>query len=693
MATKAFKAIDLYMFTNGRKVIRRVAKDARAENVGETISRMIPSYHVEWGNTAGPWVRRYFDIVKDNDISSKRTVQVLDSKGEQRQVTEHTNMVLAKEGKQVPANPRVAKAVEELTKLFNDVRDTLAKSGAATETFDEGTGRKVYVPFSEQMEDPKYWPRKYDMDAKIKTTDPETGHTDTITLREFFGEELGDATRERIMRGMMKEHGLSQAQVEDWIASRKRDHPLVGNVERARQYDIPYYRTDVQAAVDYLEGAGEVVARTKVFGQRRQKLERLIESVPDVKARQQTREIMDSLLSGRYMDDDTRAVMGLIANWSILTKMGFSAVKALGHSAWVGMMTDTRTYLGGLLDTATHYHEAKQNAIESGAILEQYKTAALKEFGARSHGVGSASSKFLGYVQFHRAYAFGRIVADASARRYLEVRALPKLKDHKSAEYYRRNLKEVFLLSDQAIDSAIETGSWTDADYDRAGKALADKTMFTMDPTELPPAWRARSENPAADFALAGVRSVTLLKGYMFKVSALLRERLISEALKGNFRPWIPFAIMIPALGELITQWNSVFHTNKKSLADEFKDAESTGWKIAEDIAHMIGISTLEHALEVIAHPTPETKGADPAKDLGQFAIGIAGSDMLNSIAELRNFTRAKSDAARMNAIKRWTRSTFPMTKVLVPPPVKKGSGQDQGGTDHRMMAPTPREF
>lgn len=662
---RAAKAIDLYMFTHGRKVIRRVSADAGAPAAGQQIARMVPDYHVVWGNTAGPWVKRYFDIMKANDISNGRKVRYKDPKtGEMKETDEHHNMVMAKEGKQPPANPRIAQAVRQVTELFQDVKNSLGREGVATEIFEGGSRR--FVPFSEQMDDPAYWPRKYDLDYEIKSTDPESGEVSTVKLRDLIGDRMGEATRERFIKSMMNEHGLARAQVEDFLASRHRDHPLVGNVERARQYDMPWYRTDINVAVEYLEGAGEAVARTRVFGQRRQKLERAINQIPEVRARAITREVMDSLLAGRYMQDDTRAMMGVIANWSVMTKMGFSAVKALGHSAWAPLSSNTRSYLKGLFEGVTDYREARERAMVSGAVLEQYKTAALKEFGTKT---GSIGSKFLGWVQFHRAYEFGRIVSDATARVYLERYALEKLKNNKSADYYRRNLKDVYLLDDKTIDAAIETGSWTEDDLNRAGKALADKTMFTNDPTELPPAWRARSDNEVADFTLGAVRAVTLLKGYSLKTGAMLRERLIDEARKGNMRPWIPFLLLSPTIGEAITQFNRLFATKKKEDAEKELSPGGVMWGIAEDVGHMTGWSTMEMMLELIANPGSHGR-MDIAKTAYEFFLGPFVSDLAHTVLQLPyELMNAKTDLGRDNALRRWVRGTLPMTKPFIDAP------------------------
>lgn len=677
---KAAKVQDMYWLTNGRKVIRDVAAEAGAPEVGIKIARMLPEYHVEWGNISGPWVHEYFDILKANDISTKRKVKVRDPKtGEEKEVNEHHNLVMAKQGKQIPANPRIARAVEQTTKLLNDVRSRLAKENVAVEIFDQGSGQKRMVPFAEIMDDPNYWPRKYDPNYEIRTTDPETGQVEVTKLKDLLGGELGDAKRERIMKYMMKEHGMSLAQAEDFMEGRGRDVPLVGNVERAREYDLPFYRTDPAAMISYLEGAGEAAARTRVFGQQRQKLENEITRIPSVKARSRVREIMDSVLSKRPFEEETKALVSLAADWSVLSKMTFSALKAVGHSVHAAMSSNTRAYLRGVVEGTTGWKQAHDHAVLSGAILEQYKTEMLREYGAKR----KIASKFLDVVGFQGTYEFGRVVSDATARQYLTRYALPKLMKERSVEYYRRTLKDVYLLSDDAIDSAIDRGGWTEEDLNRAGKALSDKTMFTFDPSELPPAWRARSKEPIADNVLAGVRVMTLLKGYMFKTSALLRERIIDEVKQGNFRPLIPFLVLYPVMGELIADLGALFTANRKRYDDLMNDKESWESKLMfrfiGDMAHATGLTLIDTLLEATFR---QHKPMYAARDVYEFAIGPFLADGVHTFLQLpmellSAQTKKRGSTAnekRWNSLVRWSRATF----SAVTPVVNLTKGDDK---------------
>ena len=145
--SKAGRSVNWIWFTHGREIIRRSAARAGRAQLGEEMARDIARYHVETGNVAGPFQSRYYDIAK------KLTPE------------EHDNMWLVKEGAtrknaagvKVPVQPmneKVVQAVKDTTKLLQDVKDLMAKESIYTEFYDEDTGRRVAVPFAEQVDDP-----------------------------------------------------------------------------------------------------------------------------------------------------------------------------------------------------------------------------------------------------------------------------------------------------------------------------------------------------------------------------------------------------------------------------------------------------------------------------------------------------------------------------------------------------------
>lgn len=650
--TKAGRSLNWIWFTHGREVIRRAAERSGKPELGYDLARDIGRYHQETGVVAGPFQLRYYDI------SKKLTPQ------------EHENMWLVKEGatrtvdgKKVPVEPmndKVTQAVKDVTALMQDVKDLLAKDSVYTEFYDETTGRRMQVPFADQLDDQHYMPHRYDYDRKIIIQDPKTGQSETLTLRDVLkGKDLGQSRYEAIVHSMAKEQGVSEAEVQDWLARRRRDVPLVGNVERSREMGLPYYRMDPEAMIGYLEGVGETVARTRVFGQDRHKLELKFRQIPEQRDRALIRDIFDSLLSRKQYDEDTRAFVHVAADWAVLSKMAFSAVKIPFHMIHSSLHTNARTLLKTMLEGATNYHEMRDRAVYSGSVLEQMRANLASELGMDQR----FASKLLRWNQFHNAYTMDRALTNASARIWMDDTALPKLAKDRSSEFVRRQLKDVYLLSDEAIDKAIASKRWTEDDYARGGKALSDRTMFTFDPTELPPGWRARSNEPIADSALAAVRVMTLMKSFMFKTGVIMKDRLWTEAKKGNFRPWIPFLLYYPLAGEAMRQIGAALTFNPKQ-ADWWTQPENQEpAKIIERAAEDIGYSTGMTALYWLAKAPLGQKGWATLETLA----GPVYSDIAHTVLKLpAELSAAKSDYATYNALKRWLEGTVPATRPLV---------------------------
>ena len=412
------RTLGWYFFTNGRDVIRNAAKAAGVPEIGEKLARDIASYHVYSGNQSGPWVNEYWSILKDNKITPeehKVLALTMANREEHRPWIDRELMRLRAE---TPMNDRIARAVDQTDALRKKVFRKMQNADVYLTVYDAATGSPRKVTYQEMNEGQGYWPRKYDYDEVHTVTDPDSGQEIKFTLRQMTKNEgPGTTKREQIIRGMMDRHGLSRAGVEDWLGSRKRPVPLVGHVERAREADLPFFRTDPNVMISYLEGAGEVLARKKYFGQDGDKVAGTIAQIPNKKMRDTTKEIIDSLLQRNPMEDESRWLLRLASDWSVLSKMTFSAVKALGHSAHGALSTGLRSYFGGLFNGIFDYREAQRLADLSGSVMEQTKVEMLSEYGVNKKGLAASVLK---YNLWQSAYKFGRVVADANARVFME---------------------------------------------------------------------------------------------------------------------------------------------------------------------------------------------------------------------------------------------------------------------------------
>jgi 2'-5' RNA ligase len=658
------KTLGWYFLTNGRDVIRNAAQAAGVPEIGEKLARDIASYHVYAGNQSGPWVDEYWKILKDNEISQdehKVLALTMANREEHRPWIDRELMRLRAE---IPMNERIARAVDQVETLRKKVFRKMQSADVYLTVYDATTGSPRKVTYQEMNEGRGYWPRKYDYDEVHTVTDPDSGEDIKFTLRQMTKNEgPGVTKREQIIRGMMERHGLTRAGVEDWLGSRKRPVPLVGHVERAREADLPFFRTDPNVMISYLEGAGEVLARKKYFGQDGDKVAGTIAQIPNKKMRDTTKEIIDSLLQRNPMEDESKWLLRMASDWSVLSKMTFSSIKALGHSAHGALSTGLRSYFGGLFEGIFNHSEAQHLADLSGSVMEQTKIEMLSEYGVNKKGLAASVLK---YNLWQSAYKFGRVVADANARVFMDKVALPRLLEDHEDIHARRMLKEKMLLDDNRIDEAIARGRWTDEDHHWGAKAFSDKIMYTFDPTELPPAWRSHSEGPISQGVLAATRLATLLRGYQFKTHALLKDDIYDEIKNhNNFRPLIPFLTLYPAMGAIISTLTALATANKKKFKEMLDDKNWTPGKELEgyidDIAHQIGDAQLMAAIEQFRKGRVELG----TKIVDEWAIGGIPSDTLRTLHTSANVAFAKNNRQRKKAITGYAKETFPLAQTI----------------------------
>lgn len=660
--------------TNGRDVIRAASTKAGVPQIGDTIARSIAQYHIRSGNISGPWTERYWGILKNNKITPEEHDVMALTMMNREKPRKWVDNELARKRSKTPMNDRIARAVDQVDALRREVFRKLRDSDIYLTVYDPGSGRPRRISYKEFDEGAGYWPMKYDYDKEIRI--PMEGGDVVFRLRDLTKGDVGEAKRSQIINGMRERYGLSRAEVEDFLASKKRQVPLRGHLERAREVDMPFARTDPDTMIGYLEGAGELLSRSEYFGQDGSKVQGLIAQIPDQSARNIVREIVENLLQYNPMENESRKWLRFAADWSVVSKMTFSSLKVLGHPVHGALMTNTRAFLKALLRGVGDYKNAHKLAELAGSIQEQTKVEMLSEFGINKRGIAST---FLRWNGWQGMYKWGRVVADANARVFMTDYAMAKLLRDPRNEIVRRQLREFMMLDDQKIDDAIARRRWSDEDLAWAGKAFSDKVMFTFDPTELPPMWRARadSEHRAADLGLSVLRASTLLKGYQFKTHALLKDAIWDEARKGNFRPLIPFLTMYPLFGQLIWSLTALATVNVKHFEQLMDDKN---WaprqallRAVEDIAHQIGDSQITTALEALVRG----KTTLGKTIIQEEVIGPVMSDILRTIEAPFDITHPKTTAGKLKAARRTLEQTAPIAKtagnvldVMTAPPV-----------------------
>jgi len=655
-------AVNWYMFTNGRDVMRDVTKRAGVPWVGEKLARSVAQYHTEAGNISGPWETKYWDILKDNKITPDEHKVLALTLANREKPAKWIDNELARLRSTAPMNERIEKAVKQTQDLFKEVFSRMQKDNIYLTVHDAATGRPRQIYYNEFANGEGYFPRRYDYAQVHTVVDPKTGIEHKFTLADLTNKEPGESKREGIINGMMQRHGLSRASVEDWLASKKRDVPLVGHIERAREADLPFFRTDPDVVISYLEGAGELLARKKYFEQDGSKVKGLIAQIPAQKAREIVGGIMDSLLQRNPLQDESKAILRWTSNWAV-SKMVFSSLKALTHSIHAAPLTNTRAYLKGVFAGLTDLKDVQRMAQLAGSIQEQTKVEMLAEYGVKKSGFGS---NFLSKTGWQGIYKWGRVVSDATARIFMTDYALGKLMKNPKDEVVRRQLRNNMQLDDSRIDAAIARRRWTEEDLAWGGKSMADKTMMTFDKTELPPGWRPRSDDPASDFGGTILRAATILKGYQFKAHALMKDAMWDEARKGNFRPLIPFLLLYPVAGQTIWSLTALATGNikhfKQLMDDKSWTPGRTVWHMIEDVAHIMADSEATAFFDAAAHGQAILAG----KIGTEYVMGPLPSDIGKTAMLPVDMAHAKTAKAKAEAVKRYVEEINPAARTLV---------------------------
>jgi hypothetical protein len=174
---------------------------------------------------------------------------------------------------------------------------------------------------------------------------------------------------------------------------------------------------------------------------------------------------------------------------------------------------------------------------------------------------------------------------------------------------------------------------------------------------------------------------MTLLKGYAFKQGVLLRDSLIREAGKGNWKPWIPFLILFPAVGEVISDLSQAAKGNTKRvqqlLDDETYEPGNALKRYADNIGAVGGLGLASSLVDQARWG--RVKG---------FLLGPAASDVATTIEAGGALTDAiiSGDMKKFqDTLQTLTRGLVPATKVVVPPPSRGG-----GAVREPSLAPPP---
>lgn len=250
-----------------------------------------------------------------------------------------------------------------------------------------------------------------------------------------------------------------------------------GNLERAREIDLPFYDPNPQRVLPkYVASTERRLADAEVLGPNLEKVDQLLGTVKHPDVQKTLRQLVKVARRGNDIGEPNLAkVLDATRGISTLRLSPLSGITNLGQSANSFMAADTKSFLKGATK-AIFTKEGRRLPIESGNLAESVLRTIQQQAGGDSRAVG-AYLKVIGFTGTER---FNRRVASNVGAEYAKGLYKQLLKNPAN-KIARQELQALELNA----DDLLKTGFNKDAVL-RAAKVFTDKTQFRSREIDLP---------------------------------------------------------------------------------------------------------------------------------------------------------------------------------------------------------------
>jgi hypothetical protein len=633
--------------TSGDKVVEKAFKRAGMAKDGEEMKRRMIDTDIRKGLYQGRMQAVIRDIVHGNGLKPP-DIELMSK---------------VVEGQATSDDPRINKAAKEFRAFTSSVRKALADADCSVVIYENGIRKEI--PYSAIEDDPRYWPRMYDWNKKFIVTDKVTGKKEVTSLSDIMNMPTSDARRERVIEQFAEERGISKLQARAFFERNDRGIRLAGNIERAREWNIPTYGRDRQAIERYIDQVATTLAVTEVHGQFRQKTDPIISQLPTYEAGLVDR-ILTSDLDPAHLPPSDRTMLSASSAVIITGKMLYSPIKVLSHLWKASLATNTRSLVAGLMDGAIHPAELRERARDCNALLDYSKSAWMREYGMKRGNIGQ---KFLDFNGFSLEIQVSRVMGSAMGRHYFERYAYPELVKDPQNPVLRRKLKDLYGMSDEHLDGIIKNGYGAD-DVRRMELGAANWVTGSNRPSEMPPAFRARKNADAMDHRfVTTLRMTQMLHGFMFKTANLVNRTVFEELYKSNWKSVEPYHLIGKfafnaglagfALEQLLFARHKLQHSAEAEieknrhewLAAHPASAEALWWAMA-NMSMAIGVQPLSDLFNTLATTNPKDRNKLAqqhrfTRGVMGMPLGIPGQDAEAILTAFEDMTNSFSDTGK----------------------------------------------
>jgi hypothetical protein len=394
--------------------------------------------------------------------------------------------------------------------------------------------------------------------VKLFTKNPITGEKYPFKGKEdyfphMFGQELGEYIKDPRSRAIVKERireqmerggkkAVTDTEIEHALqamvkASRTRNNHL----EISRVFDAPDYSRDPKVVLSkHFSDAYRRINIAEKFGPDLAGGEDLLSRIGQNKgdrAESFARTYFEKVTGTEKAGNQTvKEAVDFATNFNAFSKLGQAVISNLSQPVYTAVVAGAKNAAKGYRDAFTI--RGKDFAEKTGAILNDTMSDFLKDAGARTDQskMGRAADAVLKYTGFSSAERMNRTMS-ANTGKYFARETFDKLK----AKPDNARLRETLGKMNVDVDAALKRGALNEADELKAGQSIVNRTQFKTDVTEIPLFW-------ASD---AG-RLLTQFKKFQFKSGQMVKEEILKEAAKGNIKPLIRAAAILPVAGAAV---------------------------------------------------------------------------------------------------------------------------------------------
>ena len=463
-----------------RQALDRVRNVIESQGpAGKTLSANLQAQRDRAETLAGGWVSRL------------GTVRKLSK-------SEFDNFIDVAEGQAQPINARVGKAAAE----WDAVRSEVANAGG-----DLLPGvRENYFP---HRFDPKQFERNWQSNIQHLIKTGQATNADEAAQKLRYA---ADVTRNR----------------------------KFGNLEAAREVDLPGYERTKEALLDYIEGASNRISQAEIFGPKDEKSLDLINQIAQSGGDADTiKHLYDIAVGAKKYSQGSKEFTGLLRRIHTTTKLGLGAITNVGQNVNTATVTGAGRTISAMIAAAKP--EAQDFALKAGVTLEGVLNDVKEGGGFTGKVIGKVTAPGFGKVE-----RFNRSVAAWAGKGYAEDLARQAVQGSKDAI---NTLSKMGLNADEIIKRG---GQLTESEAIKAARNIVERTQFKVDPQDLP-GW---ASSPWG-------KTVTQFKTFSYNQTAFLSNEIIKPFLKGDMMPVARFLAIGLPVGAGVTEARNLIQNRK----------------------------------------------------------------------------------------------------------------------------------